>query len=112
MKFRIANIIALMAVVVLAWVHYSIMPIHRGYFVILACVYGSIVFIGCVRLRSGFFMPVKWRGDRHSRLVALSFDDGPNATYTPLILDTLKKQEVPASFFCIGRHCWLEHTYV
>ncbi|WP_419176158.1 glycosyltransferase [Desulfosediminicola sp.] len=36
------------------------------------------------------------------RKIALSFDDGPNPSYTPLILDELKKAQVPATFFITG----------
>ena len=35
------------------------------------------------------------------KLVALSFDDGPSDV-TPLILETLQKENIPASFFVIG----------
>lgn len=35
------------------------------------------------------------------KLVALSFDDGPSDV-TPLILETLQKEKIPASFFVIG----------
>jgi len=35
--------------------------------------------------------------------IALSFDDGPNPYYTPLILDILQKYNVKATFFCVGR---------
>ena len=34
--------------------------------------------------------------------VVLTFDDGPDATYTPQILDILKAEHVPATFFLIG----------
>ena len=36
------------------------------------------------------------------KLVALSFDDGPNTTTTVHMLDVLKKHQVKASFFVIG----------
>ncbi len=36
------------------------------------------------------------------RIIALTFDDGPDANFTPKILDVLKKHEVPATFFIIG----------
>ncbi|MFI5253020.1 MAG: glycosyltransferase [Bacteroidota bacterium] len=32
----------------------------------------------------------------------LSFDDGPDARYTPAILDILREENVPASFFIVG----------
>ncbi|MBV8971291.1 MAG: glycosyltransferase [Sphingomonadaceae bacterium] len=37
-------------------------------------------------------------------LVALTFDDGPDPTYTPQILDILKAKHVPATFFVIGEN--------
>ena len=37
-------------------------------------------------------------------LVALTFDDGPDATWTPRVLDILKEEHVPASFFIIGEY--------
>ncbi len=36
------------------------------------------------------------------RMVALTFDDGPDGTWTPRILDILKREGVPATFFVIG----------
>lgn len=39
----------------------------------------------------------------HRKLVALTFDDGPDRKYTPLILDVLKQHQVKATFFLIGK---------
>ncbi|MFL5560395.1 MAG: glycosyltransferase [Gemmatimonadaceae bacterium] len=36
--------------------------------------------------------------------VALTFDDGPDARWTPLVLDTLAKYDAPATFFVIGEN--------
>jgi polysaccharide deacetylase family sporulation protein PdaB len=36
--------------------------------------------------------------------VALTFDDGPDDKYTPLILDILKKYKIKATFFVVGDH--------
>ncbi len=36
------------------------------------------------------------------KTIALSFDDGPDETWTPQILAILKREHVPASFFVIG----------
>ena len=38
------------------------------------------------------------------KIVFLSFDDGPSDQFTPVILDTLKRNNVKALFFCIGQH--------
>lgn len=42
-----------------------------------------------------------WGGD-NPKLLALTFDDGPDPTYTPKILDILAEKKVKASFFIIG----------
>jgi polysaccharide deacetylase family sporulation protein PdaB len=38
------------------------------------------------------------------KLVALTFDDGPDSKYTDQILNLLKKQNITATFFVIGEH--------
>ena len=37
-----------------------------------------------------------------SKRVFLTFDDGPSKNVTPLILDLLKKEKIPATFFVLG----------
>ena len=39
-----------------------------------------------------------------SRTVALTFDDGPDPTWTPKILAILRRYHVPATFFLVGAH--------
>ena len=36
--------------------------------------------------------------------IAITFDDGPNAVYTPQLLDGLKERGVQATFFLIGQN--------
>jgi len=42
------------------------------------------------------------RAGFHPGLVALTFDDGPDPTWTPLVLDELRAAKVTATFFVIG----------
>jgi cellulose synthase/poly-beta-1,6-N-acetylglucosamine synthase-like glycosyltransferase/peptidoglycan/xylan/chitin deacetylase (PgdA/CDA1 family)/spore germination protein YaaH len=46
---------------------------------------------------------VERTGDRPG-LLALTFDDGPDPRWTPQILDILKQENVPATFFIIGKN--------
>jgi peptidoglycan-N-acetylglucosamine deacetylase len=46
---------------------------------------------------------VERTGDRPG-LLALTFDDGPDPRWTPAILDILKRENVPATFFIIGKN--------
>jgi len=70
---------------------------------------------------------IYWHGDSAQKKIALTFDDGPQALYTPQILDILKKYHIKATFFLIGKnveafpevakrivqegHCIGNHTY-
>jgi cellulose synthase/poly-beta-1,6-N-acetylglucosamine synthase-like glycosyltransferase/peptidoglycan/xylan/chitin deacetylase (PgdA/CDA1 family)/spore germination protein YaaH len=44
------------------------------------------------------------RGGDHPGLIALTFDDGPDPRWTPALLDILKQEQVPATFFVIGKN--------
>ncbi len=41
---------------------------------------------------------------RESPRVALTFDDGPNSRYTPLLLKGLRKRKIHVSFFLVGEN--------
>src|SRR5690625_542181 len=43
-----------------------------------------------------------YKAETNEKIVALTFDDGPDGKYTPQILDVLKKHNVKASFFLLG----------
>ena len=44
------------------------------------------------------------KGNKSEKVVALTFDDGPNASSTPILLDGLKERKVRATFFLIGEN--------
>jgi peptidoglycan/xylan/chitin deacetylase (PgdA/CDA1 family) len=44
-----------------------------------------------------------WRLGASSRSMALTFDDGPHPVWTPATLDLLRRLDVRATFFLIGR---------
>ncbi|MHB1651275.1 MAG: polysaccharide deacetylase family protein [Desulfitobacteriaceae bacterium] len=46
-------------------------------------------------------------GDTQEKLVALTFDDGPDKVITPKILDILKRYDVHGNFFFIGNNAQL-----
>jgi peptidoglycan/xylan/chitin deacetylase (PgdA/CDA1 family) len=74
-----------------------------GYAALGVSVIGGAVH-GAFHRNSFLFGPTLGRiaGDR--KVVALTFDDGPNPEATPLILDTLADKGVLATFFVLGSH--------
>lgn len=45
---------------------------------------------------------VVFNGSRNLNLIALSYDDGPNARFTPRLIEVLRQENVPATFFWLG----------
>ena len=43
-------------------------------------------------------------GEQQKPRIALTFDDGPSAVYTPVLLDGLKERGVKATFFLVGEN--------
>src|SRR5690606_33769413 len=39
-----------------------------------------------------------------SKKIAITFDDGPNPDFTPVVLKLLEDYNAKATFFCIGKH--------
>lgn len=50
----------------------------------------------------GHQVDVVWAVNTTKKLVALTFDDGPLPKYTPMALDVLDAEKVPATFFMVG----------
>lgn len=48
-----------------------------------------------------------WQMNKDEKKIYLSFDDGPHPLHTPFVLDTLKKYNAKATFFCIGNNVGL-----
>jgi len=77
---------------------------HRG---LAWCSAGAAVACGvywaCVSPRSQLLGSFPSRGGRADRVVALTFDDGPNEPYTSQIGDLLAGENICATFFQVGR---------
>lgn len=60
-------------------------------------------FYASYSIRSGIYVKAFCRKNTTEKVVALTFDDGPDPHYTPQVLDILKTHHVQATFFCIGQ---------
>ena len=52
---------------------------------------------------SNIYLKTLCRAKTTERVVALTFDDGPNEVTTPRVLDVLKRYGVQATFFVVGQ---------
>jgi peptidoglycan/xylan/chitin deacetylase (PgdA/CDA1 family) len=67
-------------------------------FLAVAVSYGALV------PQSNEFGRTYWYADTHEKVVALTFDDGPNEPHTSHVLDILARAHVRATFFVIGEN--------
>ena len=51
-----------------------------------------------------FYPTLTWHKNRKEKTIYLTFDDGPIPVVTPYVLNTLKKFNAQATFFCIGEN--------
>lgn len=63
---------------------------------------GAFLFYASYSIRSGIYVKALCKKETHEKVVALTFDDGPDPDYTPKVLDVLKQHQVHATFFCVG----------
>ena len=75
-----------------------------SWFIALLLIYTAVLFYGSFYIRSNFFLKVFSAGNTTEKKIALSFDDGPSAEFTPKILQILKDHNVTATFFLIGEN--------
>ena len=55
-----------------------------------------------VKTKNNFSEKIKNIYSRETKVVYLTFDDGPSQAVTPLILDVLKEEGIKATFFVLG----------
>lgn len=80
---------------------------------------GAVVSVGALAAgyqagfgpRSQLFGPFPYRRATAEKVVALTFDDGPNEPWTSRLLDVLAGRQVPATFFQVGR-CAQRHPEI
>lgn len=101
LNFRNTNIlfICLLVLSIAADVKYGI-PVYV--YLILGAVYGLILFCGTYYVGSNFFIPIVCSLKTDRKIIAISFDDGPDPEQSPQILQLLKDHNAEATFFYIG----------
>ena len=63
-----------------------------------------IIFYGSYFVNSNYYIDVVCKANTPEKLIAITFDDGPMLGKTDLVLDILKQNNIPATFFCIGKN--------
>ncbi|MBP2645535.1 MAG: polysaccharide deacetylase [Firmicutes bacterium] len=110
LNVRLISILGVLTVIVLAGLTLDYLGkfrqrIRLGLWVaILGIAAGSLFTLMAVLPEGKFYGPVFSEVKTSKKVVALTFDDGPYPPYTGEILDILKENNVPATFFVVGRN--------
>jgi peptidoglycan/xylan/chitin deacetylase (PgdA/CDA1 family) len=78
------------------------MSVHPAIYLTIIIGYLTILVWGTSVINSGFYMKAYCSGKPGNKVIGLTFDDGPHAEVTSVVLDILKNHNIKAAFFCIG----------
>lgn len=110
MKIRLVSMLGLLTIIVLVGLVFDYRnmmkrPVRIGmWLAILGVTAGIFLTLSAVLPGNDFYGRVFSEVKTSKKVVALTFDDGPNSPYTEQILDVLKDNHVPASFFLVGQN--------
>lgn len=76
----------------------------RIYILVLFGLYLGISIVMAFVIRSGFHYPAICMGKTNQAICAITFDDGPHPVKTPEVLEILRNEQIPATFFLIGKN--------
>jgi peptidoglycan-N-acetylglucosamine deacetylase len=99
-SYKIIFIVLAIPLAIVSWSH----PYGWIWMILFVLVFISGLVFGSMNVGSGFYIDVICKGTPDKNAVALSFDDGPREAQTEKILDLLKKHEIKACFFCVGKN--------
>lgn len=69
--------------------------------ILIISVIAFLVYASC-NIRSNIYLKAFCKKKTTEKIVAITFDDGPDPVQTPKVLQVLREQQAPACFFCIG----------
>jgi peptidoglycan/xylan/chitin deacetylase (PgdA/CDA1 family) len=62
-----------------------------------------LLVLGSVKICMKFYVKAFCKGLTKEKVVSLTFDDGPDPLVTPAVLDILRRHQIKAAFFIIGK---------
>lgn len=99
LKFNIVSYITILLLVGLIFLKAS----NWCFFTVLLCWF-TFTIIGSFHIKWNYHLEsLICNNEIQKNHIAITFDDGPNDKFTPQVLNLLKKFNVKATFFCVGK---------
>ena len=104
LKFKTVNIISATILIVFLFLRTNY-NVSFWWIIFLFIIWLTLTIIGSFHIRWNYFLKAKHsRNQVGDKVIALTFDDGPNSNYTLKVLDLLKEYNAKATFFCVGKN--------
>jgi peptidoglycan/xylan/chitin deacetylase (PgdA/CDA1 family) len=103
LNFRTANILFAIVMLLLGGANFFLQIPWYAYAIVLI-LWVSLLFYGSYFINSQFYLKAICRAETNKKEIAISFDDGPDASTTESLLAILDNEKVEATFFCIGKN--------
>lgn len=104
LKYKNMVVIILFCSVIIIILGWMFAFIHIWLLIALFLLYVSALAGGALFIDSGLYLTAYCSAKSGKPEIALTFDDGPHSAQTLLVLDILKKHNIKAGFFVIGKN--------
>lgn len=94
----------LLLMLLLGTMDYFLLEIPLYFYVLPTFIFLCLIVVGSAKIQMNFFTKANNTLVTNKKVIALTFDDGPSPTYTPLVLKLLDQYKAKGSFFCIGEN--------
>ncbi len=103
LNFKIASLCFIIECAAIGLLYYFF-GISLWWFFLPIIIFKAFIIYGAANIQSNFFIKAHCCSLTEEKIIAISFDDGPNAEYTPKVLSTLAEYNAQATFFVIGKN--------
>jgi peptidoglycan/xylan/chitin deacetylase (PgdA/CDA1 family) len=101
--YNASRLYLLIAVSIITLLH-TFFAISLWWLIVPSSLYSALIIYGSSVIQANFFTSAYCSADTTEKIIALSFDDGPHAEYTPQVLSLLAQYHATATFFVIGKN--------
>lgn len=103
LNFKIASLCFVIESITIGLLYYFL-GISLWWFLIPILSYKAFIIYGSANIQSNFYTKAYCSAITEEKIIALSFDDGPNPAYTAKVLSILEEHNAKATFFVIGKN--------
>ena len=102
-QYNTARVAVVAAALPLIAAHYFF-AVSLWWVALPVAIFEALMVYGASVVQSDFYRKVLCSGDTPLKEIAITFDDGPSAEFTPKVLSALAEFGAPATFFLIGKN--------